>query len=80
MNMEGLKTMIEEKMEHKQGRPWKIIFKSRVFEEADLERKKILEDMPECEVKVKFLNSQDMFAVKLREPEEQKASKKKKKS
>jgi len=69
----------EKKVEHKQGRPWKIVFKSRVFEEADLERKKILEDMPDCEVKVKFLNAQDMFVVKLREPEKEKVSKKKKK-
>ena len=69
--------MIKEKTEHKQGRSWKVVFRSRVFEEADLERKKILEDMPECEVKVKFLNSQDMFVIKLREPEK-KVSKKKK--
>lgn len=71
--------MIKEKTEHKQGRSWKVIFRSRVFEEADLERKKILEDMPECEVKVKFLNSQDTFVVKLRQPEEKKHLKKKKK-
>lgn len=69
----------EKKVEHKQGRPWKVIFRSRDFQEADLERKKILEDMPECEVKVKFLNAQDMFVVKLREPEKEKSSKKKKK-
>ena len=70
----------EKTIEHKQGRPWKVVFKSRVFDEADLERKKILEDMPECEVKVKFLNAQDMFVVKLREPEKEKSSKKNKKN
>lgn len=64
--------MRQEKEEQKQGKPWKIIFKSRVFQEADLERKKILEETPECEVKVKFLSSQDLFVVKTREAKKKK--------
>jgi len=59
----------EESTKHKQGRPWKIIFKSRDFNEADIERKNFLAKNPEAEAKVKFLNAQDQFVVKIREPE-----------
>ena len=72
--------MIEEKVEHKQGRAWKIIFKSRVYSEADAERKNFLSENPEAEAKVKFLNAQDQFVVKVREPEKSKKKEKKQNS
>jgi len=69
--------MFEEKTEHKQGRPWKIIFRSRNFSEADIERKNFLSEHPESEAKVKFLSAQDQFVVKVREPEKNKKKSKK---
>lgn len=68
---------MEEKVEHKQGRAWKIIFKSRAYNEADTERKNFLSENPEAEAKVKFLSAQDQFVVKVREPEKTKKNKKK---
>lgn len=69
--------MEQEKTQHKQGRPWKIIFKSRIYSEADTERKNFLSENPKAEVKVKFLNGQDQFVVKVREPEKVKKNNKK---
>lgn len=69
--------MTEEKVEHKQGKPWKIIFRSRDYNEADIERKNFLAENPGVEAKVKFLNAQDQFVVKVREPEKVKKNKKK---
>lgn len=68
---------MEEETQHKQGRPWKIIFRSRNYSEADIERKNFLSDNPEAEAKVKFSNAQDQFVVKVREPEKVKKNKKK---
>ena len=69
--------MTEEKVEHKQGKPWKIIFKSRVYSEADIERKNFLSENPDAEAKVKFLNGQDHFVVKVRESKKSKEKKEK---
>ena len=69
--------MTEEKVEQKQGKPWKIIFKSRNFSEADIERKNFLSENPDAEAKVKFLSAQDHFVVKVREPEKNKKKSKK---
>lgn len=64
--------MTEEKVEQKQGKPWKIIFRSREYNEADIQRKNYLAENPEAEAKVKFLSTQDQFVVKIREPEKDK--------
>lgn len=66
---------MKEETEHKQGKSWKIVFRTRSYEEADAERKRTLEEFPESQVKVKFLNSQDQFVVKVREPEKKEKKK-----
>ena len=51
----------------KSGKPWKIIFKSRIFSEADMERKNFLAQNEDYQVKVKYLSSNDCFVVKVRQ-------------
>ena len=48
------------------GKPWKIISRHKTFEEADRERKKILEEIAEMEIKIKFSNAQSLFLLKIR--------------
>lgn len=65
--MEGLIDMEEE---NKSGKPWKIIFKSRSYEEADQERKKFLLENDQYDAKVKYLASNDCFVLKIRQFQE----------
>lgn len=48
------------------GKPWKIISRHKTFEEADMERKKFLEETPGLEIKIKFSNAQSLFLLKIR--------------
>lgn len=58
--------MTMEENKEQNGKPWKIIFKSRSFQEADLYRKNYISENPGVAVKVKYLSSSDCFVVKTR--------------
>lgn len=64
--------MTMEENKEQNGKPWKIIFKSRSFQEADLYRKNYISENPGVAVKVKYLSSSDCFVVKTRKSEKNK--------
>lgn len=62
--------MTEEKVEHTQGKPWKVESSSKTYEEALQKKLNFQTNNPDTPVKIKFSRSQKVFVVKFRNNEE----------
>lgn len=68
---------------HKQGPPWRTVYRASSYAEADLHRVKLVKEWDEAktdnmQVKVKWMSSTDSFIVKTRKDPSVSSSKEKK--